>query len=116
METMKNMFYKAAFCLIFSALSLTAADKTLTGSISDDMCGADHNGMPHTGKLDPHQCALDCAKAGSKWVFVSGGSIYAIANQSLPALTAHAGHNVKVTGDLSSDGKTITVSKVEMLH
>ena len=107
---------KIAVCLLISALSLAGAEKTLTGTISDDMCGVDHNGMPHTGKLDPHQCALDCAKAGSKWVFVSGASIYAIANQTLPALPAHAGHNVKVTGDLASDGKTLTVAKVEMLH
>jgi hypothetical protein len=110
------MLLKTTVCLLISALSVTAAEKTITGTISDDMCGADHNGMPHTGKLDPHQCALDCAKAASKWVLVSGATIYAIANQTLPQLPVHAGHNVKITGDLSSDGKTITVAKVEMVH
>ncbi len=111
-----NTFLKTAVCLLIGGFSLMAAEKTLTGNISDDMCGADHNGMAHTGKLDPHQCAIDCAKGGSKWVFVSGANVYAIANQTLPALPVHAGHNVKVTGDLSSDGKTITIAKVEMVH
>jgi hypothetical protein len=35
-------------------------------------------------------------------------------NQDLGDLTKHAGHSVKLTGDLGSDGETITVSKVEM--
>jgi hypothetical protein len=49
-------------------------------------------------------------------VFVSEGKVYPIANQNLPDLTKHAGHTVKLTGDLGSDGKTITVSRVEMSH
>ncbi|HMF76738.1 MAG TPA: hypothetical protein VK604_13845 [Bryobacteraceae bacterium] len=112
-----TLLLKGAVCLLAGGLSLTAATTTLTGTISDDMCGADHSGMPHSGKkIDARDCALECAKAGSKFVFVSGGNLYAIANQNLADLSAHAGHNVKVTGDLSSDGKTLTVTKVEMLH
>jgi hypothetical protein len=63
-----------------------------------------------------HDCTLACVKNGSKFVFVSEGKVYPIANQDLGDLRTHAGHDVKVTGNLSSDGKTITVSKVEMTH
>ncbi len=112
-----KMLFKIALCLTTGVLSLTAAETALTGNISDDMCGADHSGMPHTGKApSARDCTLECAKAGMKFVFVSDGKVYAIANQTLPDLTTHAGHNVKVTADLSSDGKTITISKVQMLH
>jgi hypothetical protein len=110
-----TLLRNTALYFFLGALGLTAADKILTGTISDDMCGVDHSGMPHSGKVDAHKCALECAKADSKWVFISRGKIYTIANQSLPQLTTHAGHNVKVTGDLSSDGKTISIAKVEML-
>jgi hypothetical protein len=91
-----------------------AAQQTWTGQISDEMCGADHSAMNQNGKISAHDCTLTCVKGGSKFVFVSEGKVYPIENQNLPDLTKHAGHTVKLTGDLGSDGKTITVSKVEM--
>ena len=109
------MLRRAIFCLLLSGLSLTAAEQTWTGQISDEMCGADHSAMAHDGKkVSAHDCTLACVKKGSKFVFVSEGKAYPIANQDLADLKTHAGHNVKITGDLGSDGKTITVSKVEM--
>lgn len=108
------MRLKTTFLLLIWGLSLTAAEQTTwNGQISDDMCGADHTGMGN--KLSAHDCVLMCAKGGSKFVLVSGGKVYDIANQSLADLNAHAGHDVKVTGNLSADGKTITVSKVAMV-
>ena len=65
--------------------------------------------------MSAHDCVLMCLKGNSKFVFVSQGKVYEISNQSLSDLTAHAGHDVNITGDLSSDGKTITVSKVQMV-
>ena len=56
-------------------------------------------------------CAEKCIKGGSAAVLVTEeGKIYKIANQD--KITAHAGHNVTVSGKLAGD--TITVDKVTM--
>jgi hypothetical protein len=51
-------------------------------------------------------------KAGAKYVFTSGGKVYAIANQDDKDLAANAGKTVRLTGDMQ--GTTITVSKITM--
>jgi len=61
------------------------------------------------GKSD-RDCTLGCIKGGSKYVFVSGGSVYQIDNQSFADLEKRAGQMVEVTGDMKGD--TITVSKI----
>jgi hypothetical protein len=57
-------------------------------------------------------CTLACAKAGGKYVFVTDGKVYNIANQDDAALQTHAGHTVNLTGEMKGD--TITVSKIVM--
>lgn len=101
--------------LSFGVAAAFAADQTWTGQISDNMCGADHSAMAHDGKkADPHDCTLTCVKGGGKFVFVSEGKVFNIANQDFADLTTQAGHTVKLTGDLAGDGQTITVSKIQM--
>ena len=97
-----------------SLASAGAAQQTWTGQISDNMCGADHSAMAQQGKkMDPHDCTLLCVKSGGKYVFVSEGKVFKIANQNFSDLSEHAGHPVQLTGGLASDGKAITVSKIE---
>jgi hypothetical protein len=104
---------KLTFSLLLLSLPGFGAQQTWTGQMSDSMCGANHSGMAKAGmKVDPHDCTLTCVKGGAKFVFVSKGKVYDIANQDLADLTKHAGHTVSLTGDLGSDGKTITVSKL----
>jgi hypothetical protein len=97
---------------------VSAADQTWTGKISDSMCGGSHAKMiaAHGGasKMTDRDCTLACTKAGGKYVFIMGGSgkVYNIANQNLAALQTHAGHTVKLTGEMKGD--TITVSKIAM--
>jgi hypothetical protein len=93
----------------------SAADKTWTGKISDSMCGAKHNASTEHGakKMSDRDCTLACVKDHSaKFVFVSGGKVYSVANQDFAALQEHAGHTVRLTGAMSGD--TITVSKIVM--
>jgi len=90
-----------------------AAPTTMTGMISDSMCGASHAKMMEMhkdAKMTDKDCTLACVKAGGKFVFVSNGKVYNISNQKLADLTKYAGQNVSVTGDLNGD--SITVSKV----
>ena len=73
--------------------------------------------MSHAKMLAEHKdlktdrdCTLACIKAGSKFVFVSDGKVFNIANQKLAGLTANAGETVELTGTMKGD--TITVSKI----
>jgi hypothetical protein len=100
---------------VFAATTLGAAEQTWTGKISDSMCGAKHNTTAEHGakKMSDRDCTLACVKDhNAKYVFVRNGKVYNIGNQDFAGLQEHAGHTVKVTGDMSGD--TITVSKVEM--
>jgi hypothetical protein len=49
---------------------------------------------------------------GSKYVFVSGGKTYQVANQDFAGLKDHAGHKVALTGEVKGD--SVTVSKIDM--
>ena len=96
---------------IVSSLPIWTAQQTLTGEISDSMCGASHAGMGDMGK-NPKDCTTGCVKTGAKYVFVSNGKVYAIQNQNFNTLAANAGAKVQVTGDIDKDGKNITLTKI----
>ena len=90
---------------VLIACGVSFAEQAWTGWISTSMCG-----MAHMEK----KCIQNCVKAGEKYVFVSKGKVLEIQNQDFADLENHAGHAVKLTGTLGSDGKTVTVSKVQM--
>jgi hypothetical protein len=106
----------ALIASMLGAMSAYAADQTWTGKISDNMCGAKHDASAEHGgkKMTDRECTLACVKDhDAKYVFVSGGKVYSVNNQDFGALQVHAGHTVKLTGELSGD--SITVSKIDML-
>ena len=96
------------------ALGTCFAAQTWTGKISDSDCGIKHkSAAEHGGKaMSDHDCAVACVKGGGKYVFVTKGKVYPISNQGYSGLEEHAGHTVKLTGELSGD--SITVSKIVM--
>ena len=97
---------KMAMFFAGAALLLAAGEKkTLTGVISDDMCGKDHAMM--NVKPDS-KCVTDCAKAGSKYVLLSGTNVYVLSDQKAPE--KYAGRKVTVTGTV--DGKNIQVGSI----
>lgn len=111
---MKRVLLTASAFVLLTG-SAFPAEQTWAGQISDSMCGKDHSMMQHGGKkTSPRECTLACVKGGSKYAFVSKGTVYEIDNQAMKDLQAHAGHNVQLTGELASDGKTIRVSKITM--
>ena len=100
------------------ATTVFPAEQTWSGEIADSACGLMHPEDPDAagggkaGPPDPRECTLACIRGGSKYVFVSNGMVYQIADQKDPALQTHAGHTVKLTGEMKDT--TITVSKIEM--
>jgi hypothetical protein len=97
-----------AFFLVLSLLAFTAAAAEMTGYVSDAACAkkdiAKAESDAHAG------CAAGCAKKGIALVFVSGGKIYQIDDQS--KVQEHAGHKVTITGKV--DGETLKVDSVKM--
>ena len=82
--------------------------QTLTGQVSDAMCGAKHQ-MPG----DAAGCTRACIKHGSKYALVVGDKVYTLETSDqfpLAKLDDMAGTSAKVTGDV--DGDTIAVKSV----
>lgn len=106
---------KKGICILAAGILMSAAPAlaaTWNGTISDSMCGVKHQTGEHEGKkMTERDCTEACIKGGAKYVFVTGGKVYKIANQDFAGLKTHAGHKVTLTGDMKDD--TITVAKVE---
>jgi hypothetical protein len=93
-----------------AAVPALAAGKsqTLTGQVSDAMCGAKHQ-MPG----DAAGCTRACIKHGSKYALVVGEKVYTLETSdkaTLDKLNDLAGASANVTGDV--EGDTIAVKSV----
>jgi hypothetical protein len=79
-----------------AAVPALAAGKsqTLTGVVSDSMCGAKHDEMPDK----PAECTRSCVKHGASYALVVGDKVYTLQTSD------------KVSGDINGD--TITVKSV----
>lgn len=110
---MKKLYVFGAVLALCSPM-VFAAHQTLTGRVTDSMCKSDH-AMMNKGatKMSEKECTLACVKAGQKYVLASGGKAYKITNQDFPDLSANAGSTVTATGDVSQDGTSITVTKIQ---
>ena len=86
-----------------------AADRTLTGTIGDSLCGASHKDMGR--KMTDRECTQACTAKGAQYLLVSDGKVYKLSNRDAD-LKTHAGHVVNLTGDVKGDA--IKVFKVEM--
>ena len=91
------------------ALSSVAAsaqsNQTLTGTVSDAMCGAHHM----IQGLTPAQCTRECVKQGSDFALVSGDKVYTL-KRDKTQFDKFAGQNVAVKGTVS--GSTVTVESI----
>jgi hypothetical protein len=99
--------------LLASTAGAFAAEQTWAGKISDSACGAKHEEAAEgQGVMADRDCTQACVRGGSKYVLVVDGKVIQIANQDNKDLATHAGHAVKMTGELK--GNAIVVSKIEM--
>jgi hypothetical protein len=83
----------------------TAATKTLTGVVSDSMCGAKHMAKDKTAA----ECTRECVKTGSDYALVVGQKVYVLkGNQA--NIDKLAGKPATVKGSLA--GNTVTVESI----
>lgn len=96
---------------VFAGLLLTAvaalpqSAQTLSGTVSDTMCGAKHM----MTNVTPAQCTRECVKQGSDYGLVSGGKVYTLKGDT-KQIDKYAGQSVTVTGDVS--GSMVTVHSI----
>jgi hypothetical protein len=91
-----------------AAIPAAAADKTMTGKVSDVMCGAKHQMAGNDAS-----CTRTCVKGGSKYALVVGDKVYTLEttdHAALDKLNELAGASAKVTGEVTGD--TIAVKSV----
>jgi hypothetical protein len=91
-----------------AAVPALASDKTLTGKVSDAMCGAKHQMAGNDAS-----CTHECVKGGSKYALVVGDKVYTLETTDkavLDKLSELAGASAKVTGEVT--GETIAVKLV----
>ena len=84
-----------------AAIPAFAADKTLTGTVSDAMCGAKHAMAGNDA-----DCTRACVKKGSKYALVVGDKVYTLETSdkaALDQLDTLAGAAAKVTGSVKGD-------------
>jgi hypothetical protein len=91
-----------------AASPVWAADQTMTGKVSDSMCGAKHQMAGNDAS-----CTRTCVKGGSKYALVVGDKVYTLETSdkaALGKLDELAGASAKVTGEVKGD--TINVKSV----
>jgi len=96
----------AAVLVPFVILAQTSGDqKTLTGVVSDAMCG-----QTHMMKDKPAaECLRYCVKQGTKFALVAGKNVYTLEGHEAE-LDKYAVQKVTVRGTLK--GETLTVESV----
>lgn len=100
--------------ILAAGITAFAADQTVTGVITDSMCKTNHAMMQKgPSKMSDHDCTMACVKMmGQKYVLAAGDKVYQIENQNFAGLEKDAGISVKATGQVSPDGKSITLIKI----
>ncbi len=91
--------------LLASSLAGAADKQTLTGAVSDSMCGAQYMAGP------PDECTRTCVGHGAKYMLVVEGKVYALNTTDkavLAVLDQQAGKNATVTGNVNGVGVEVS--------
>jgi hypothetical protein len=94
----------AGLLAVSQLLAQSSGPKTLTGIVSDSMCGTHHMAKDKT----PAECTRMCIKQGMKYALVAG-KLYTLEGHE-SELEKLAGQKVTVAGKLTGD--TLAVSSV----
>jgi len=102
---MQMKFLTPIAVLTLSAVAIFAqATQTITGTITDSMCGAHHMVKNAT------QCTRECVKQGSVYALASGNKVYTLKGDK-EQFDKLAGQHVTIKG--TTEGTTITVNSIK---
>jgi hypothetical protein len=102
---MKKIFACSMILAALCSIPAMAATTTVTGVVTDDMCGKKHmmTGQPEA------VCIRACVKEGAHFAVTTDGKTYILSGKT-SELNALAGKKATVSGELK--GTTLTVSSV----
>lgn len=89
-----------------SSIVFAQATQTITGTVTDSMCGAHHMMKNATAA----QCTRECVKQGSDYALASGPKIYTLKGDKAQ-FDKFAGENVVIQG--TTEGTIITVQSIK---
>lgn len=93
--------------MILGAGLAMAASQTVTGVVTDTMCGANHKAMNTT---PDSRCIRACVKHGAKYALLTNNKVYVFADQQAPA--KYAGEKVTVTGTLDEKAGAVKAENI----
>jgi hypothetical protein len=103
--------------LILSVLAVAAASaaqgkQTITGTITDNMCGKAGHSQMRMGPTDA-ECTIACISVhDATYVLYDGKDVYTLSDQKTPE--KFAGQRVRVVGTLDAKTKTIQVDSITL--
>ena len=105
--TKSNKLFITIVAVVLITVSAVAMPKTLTGTVTDTMCGKKHM---IAGK-SAAECTRECMKSKGNWTYglVVGDKVYGLTGDSHKFETL-AGQRVNVTGEQS--GNRVTVQTI----
>lgn len=98
--------FATAGLMLTTSLAIAQAAQTLTGTVSDAMCGKTHMMKGASAA----KCTRECVKEGSDFALVVGDKVYTLKGDKT-AIDKFAGTNVLVKGKLS--GSTVTMESIK---
>ena len=105
----RKVILPLAAVILLGAVSVLAQNsgtqKTLTGIVSDAMCGATHMAKDKSAA----ECSHMCVKGGQKYALVADKHVYTLEGHEAE-LDKSAAHKVAVRGSLN--GNTLSVASV----
>ena len=100
------LVFVTAGLALSASLAVAQADQTLTGTVTDAMCGKKHMMQGASAA----QCTRECIKSKSDYALVVGDKIYILKGDKA-SIDKFAGAKVVVKGKTS--GSTVTVASIK---
>ncbi len=104
---MKSVLTLSIALLVASAPACSSS-QTWTGTISDEMCAANHFWDEHAAPRTDAECTAACIHVGLKYVLVAGDQVLPIANRDDLDLPKYAGRIVQLTGQMKNNVMTVS--------
>jgi hypothetical protein len=101
-----SLSFVASGLLLTASLAVAQATQTLTGTVSDAMCGKKHM---MAGK-SAAECTRECVKEGSDYALVVGDKVYTLKGDKT-AIDKFAGAKAVVKG--KTNGSVLTVESIK---
>ena len=101
-----SLVFVTSGLILTASLAVAQATTSLTGTVSDVMCGKTHMMKGESAA----QCTRECVKSGTDYALVVGDKVYTLKGDKT-AIDKFAGANVIVKGKLS--GSTVTMESIK---